>query len=76
MVDEESAKVLKILGQNVKKYMEMTGISFEELSEKTGIRKQYLKKITEGNCPGIMTGQVFIIAQALKIPPHKLVKGC
>ena len=76
MQDERYLAILKIFGQNVTKCMEERDIDFEELSKKTGIRKLYLKKITEGNCPGIMTSQIFILAKALKIRPHELVEGC
>ena len=76
MQDEKYMATLKVLGQNVKRYMKEKSIDFNELSKRTGIRKRYLKKITEGNCSGIMISQIFFLAKGLKINPHELVEGC
>lgn len=66
---------LRILGQNIKRIREIKNISLEEVSLKTGIRKQYLEKIESGNAPRCRFLQVYIIAEALNTKPHVLFEG-
>lgn len=68
-------KILKFFGQNVKKNRKKKGVTIEELSLKTGIRKQYLEKIERGEAFGVRTSHLFIIADALDVPPHILTEG-
>lgn len=76
MKDKEFERVLKKFGENVKQHCDEQGINIEELSAKTGIRKEYIKKIFAGNCPGISTNHIFILSEALKVQPNVLVTGC
>ena len=50
-------------------------MTLEEVSDKTGIRKQYLKRIEKGEAFGFTATQLMKIACALKIKPHVLVKN-
>lgn len=68
-------QVLKILGQNIKENIEKKGITLEEVSQKTSIRLPYLKKIENGEAFRVSTKHLFLIAEALNIMPHILVKG-
>ena len=43
--DEKSIKLIKIFGENVQKIRQSKNISIKKMSEKTGIRENYLKKI-------------------------------
>lgn len=74
-MNTEIIQALKILGQNIKDNREKRGITLEEVSQKTGIRLPYLKKIENGKAVGVSTMHVFIIAEALDVMPHILVKG-
>ena len=71
----EFNEVLKIFGTNVYKKRTKIGMTRKELSIKTGIRKEYLKKIEEGSAKGILCSHIFRIAQALKIEPYEICEG-
>ena len=54
------------LGNNIQKYRNEQQISIIELSEKTGIGKEYLRKIENGQAYGILLDKhLFKIANAL-----------
>lgn len=53
-ITETLKNEFKLLGQRIQKLREERNISIKKLSEKTGIRKEYLKKIEIGNAYGIM----------------------
>ena len=65
--DKELQKFEK-LGKNIQKYREGKEITLKELSEKTGIRKEYLQKIEKGIAYGVLIERhLFKIASALNI---------
>lgn len=66
---------LKIFGENIKFYREKQNITLNELSIKTKIRKEYLKKIENGSAIGVKTIQVFIIKEALNITFEEIFKN-
>ena len=70
----EAIKLIKILGNNVQKIRISKNISIKEMSEKTGIREKYLKKIEKGEAIGITTSKIFLIADALSVKVSLLVK--
>lgn len=72
--DVETMKILKILGNNVQKIRLSKNISIKEMSEKTGIREKYLKKIEKGEAIGITTSKIFLIAYALSVRVSLLLK--
>lgn len=72
--DEEAINIIKNLGSNVQKIRQSKNISIKELSEKTGIREKYLKKIEKGEAMGITTSKIFLIADALSVRVSLLVK--
>ena len=72
--DEEAINIIKNLGSNVQKIRQSKNISIKELSEKTGIREKYLKKIEKGEAMGITTSKIFLIAYALSVRVCLLVK--
>lgn len=74
-MDTEIIQALKILGQNIKENREKRGMTLEEVSQKTDIRLSYLKKIENGKAIGVSTMHIFMIAEALDVMPHILVKG-
>jgi len=43
-----------MLGEGVKYYREKRELTLKQMSERTGIRKEYLKKIEEGKAPRIL----------------------
>ncbi len=71
--DERTIKLVKLFGENVQRIRLEKGISIKELSEKTGIREKYLKRIEKGEALGLTTLHVFILAEALLVKPHLLV---
>ncbi len=72
---QEHIEAFKIIGQNIKENREKKGITLEEVSQKTSIRLPYLKKIENGEAFRVSTKHLFLIAEALNIMPHILVKG-
>jgi len=56
------------LGKNVKKFREEKGMTINELAEKTGLRKEYLKKIEEGKAYGVLLEKHLLkIAKGLNV---------
>lgn len=74
-MNTEFIQALKILGQNIKENREKREMTVEEVSQKTGIRLSYLKKIENGKAVGVSTMHIFMIAEVLDVMPHILVKG-
>ncbi len=72
--DVETIRLIKNLGNNVQKIRLSKNISIKEMSEKTGIREKYLKKIEKGEAMGITTSKIFLIADALSVKVSLLVK--
>ena len=72
---EEHLLLFKKLGENIKAQREKENISIKELSQKTGIRAEYLKKIEQGLALRITTTKIFNIATNINIKPSLLVKN-
>ncbi len=75
MNNEECGNEFEIFGNNVKKYRESKGLSIKELSDKTGITERYLTRIEQGIARRVNVSHIFILAEGLKIQPHKLCEG-
>jgi len=67
-------EMFKNFGENVRKQREKENITLEELSKKTKIRKQYLKKIENGKATGMPCFYLLILAQALNTKASELCK--
>jgi len=65
---------LKKLGQNIRIAREERNITIKELSEKTGIRTEYLKKIENGEAVRIKIFKLYQIAHAMNMKTSMLVK--
>lgn len=65
---------LKQLGQNVFKLRTKYNMTLEELSEKTGIRKQYLIKIEKGIAYGFRISHLEKLANAFEWNLKELLK--
>ena len=50
-------------------------MTIEELSNITGIRKEYLKKIEKGVARRVNASHIFIFADAFDIKPCEIVKN-
>ena len=72
--DDETIRLIKIFGMNVKKIRLGKNISIKELSEKTGIREKYLKKIEKGEAVGITITQMWQISEMLNSKIIDLIK--
>lgn len=60
-------------GENLKKIREKRNISIKELSEKTGIRKEYLKNIEKGIAYGVKFEKHIVkIAKAMNTTLYEL----
>ena len=66
--DERFLDTCKKLGNNIKRFREEKQKTIKELSETTGIRKEYLKKIEDGKAYGVLFEKHLVkIATALNI---------
>lgn len=70
----EKKAFLEKLGKRIKYYRELKGITINQMSERTGIRKEYLRKIEDGKAPGAMTSQIVRIALVLDVRMQQLVE--
>ncbi len=64
-IDTEDYKILKIVGQNIQKKRIARNLTIKQLSQKTKIREEYLKKIEKGTAIRMSTKHLFIIAEIL-----------
>lgn len=72
-MDEKKVRLFKTIGKNIKNVREEKGITRKEVSEKINIRKEYLKKIENGECSGLTADHLFKIANALNVEAKDLV---
>lgn len=66
----------EFIGKKIRQKREEKGLTLNELSLKTEIRKIYLQKIEEGSACGFTITKFFRIADALEIPASILIKSC
>lgn len=66
---EKKEKFLKQIGENIKRVREQKEKTLEEISKRTGIRKQYLIRIEKGIAYGFSTKHFLLISEALKVSP-------
>ena len=67
-IDNKLKEEFKKLGLHLKSLRESKGLTLNELSEETGIRKEYLMKIEDGNAYGLMLNRhILKIIKVLKI---------
>ena len=65
----------EFIGEKIRQKREEKGVTINELSLKTGIRKIYLQKIEDGKAYGFSTTKLFMIAEALETHASMLVIG-
>lgn len=66
--DEKFIEVCRKLGESINREREGKQISIKVLSEKTGIRAEYLKKIESGKAYGVLLDKHLLkIAKALNV---------
>lgn len=66
--------VLKVIGKEIKSLRESKSITVKQISHKTGIKENYLRKIENGEAANLSISQFFIIAEALKTKASELQK--
>ena len=66
--------IIKEYGNNIKRIRKFSNITLEELSEKSNINIEYLKKIENGTADNKVALYNHIIADALNIAPNDLCK--
>lgn len=74
-MEEKVKKAFKIFGKNIKNLRNERNMTIQELSELTGIRTQYFKRIELGTAKRLNASHIFIFAKAFKIKPHEVVKN-
>ena len=72
-IDEKLKQDFILLGKHIKKLREERNLTIEELSEKTGLRAQYLQKIEAGLAYGVMIEKHLVpLAKVFKVKFHEL----
>jgi len=70
--EEKFKKICKLLGQQIKNIRLFQNISLNEVSQKTGIRVSYLKKIEDGFAYGVLLNTHLVkISKALEVKLSK-----
>ncbi len=64
--------VLKIIGNNIRKYRKKVGLSQEQLADLAELHRTYIGGVERGE-RNVSALNIFKIAKALKIQPHKLL---
>ena len=72
---KNSKDIFRILGENICNFRNERNMTIEELSNITGIRKEYLKKIEKGVARRVNASHIFIFADAFDIKPCEIVKN-
>lgn len=73
--DNQFLQICIKLGKRIQNLREERQISIKEMSEKTGIRKEYLRKIELGKAYGILIDRhLFKIADILNVRMSTLLK--
>lgn len=65
--------VVAVLGANVRRYRKLAGISQEELSHRTGIKRSYISDLERGTRNPTVRA-VGKVAKALEIEPAELLR--
>ena len=65
----------RIFGQNIQEFRKERNMTIEELSQITGIKTQYLRRIKDGNAKRLKASHIFIFAKAFNLKPHEIVKN-
>lgn len=63
----------RLLGLNIAYYRKSKGFTQEMLAEKLDVNQQHISKIETASC-GVSLDLLFAIAEALEVPPHKLLE--
>lgn len=72
-ISEKLKEAFKQLGRHIQKLREERSISIKELSNKTGIRKEYLKKIEDGKAYGVLLNKHLVKnAKAMRVKLSEL----
>ena len=65
--------VVQLLGANVRRYRKLAGMSQEELSLESGMKRSYVSDLERGTRnPSVRA--LGRLAEALKVEPHALLK--
>ena len=68
----EKGGVLMPIGDRIRHYRELAGLTMEELAKKTGVQKSAINKYEKGIVTNIPINRVVLIADALDVEPVAL----
>ena len=71
----EINKTLIQFGKNVQKIRLKRNLSLEEVSHKTGIKINYLKKIEKGEAKRVSTKHLFLFVEIFEAKPSSFFEG-
>ena len=72
-MNQKHSKEYKSIGQTIKKYRKLRGLTQEQLADRINVDYSHISKM-ELATVGISLDKLFDIANALGIPPYKLLQ--
>lgn len=67
--------ILIKFGKNVQNIRLKRNLTLEEVSDKTGIKISYLKKIEKGEAKRVSTKHLFLFMEAFEVGPSSFFEG-
>lgn len=72
---KKNNKTLKTIGERLKKARENSGMSVNEVAQKTGIKASYIQRIEAGNAMRLNLSQTEILSESLNTDLYEIIKG-
>ena len=69
----KKSEMLQLLGQRIKYYRELKGLTLNQMSELTGIKKNYLKRIDKGNASSVSILHLVKMSEVLDISVYDFI---
>lgn len=64
---EQTSKTLKIIAKNLKRIRDERGLTIKDVSELTGIRCEYIRKIEQVKAPKMNLSKLYFLTKGLKV---------
>lgn len=68
LIDEETKRVVSLIGANIREHRKKLGMTQERLAELADINEKYLSSIENGNEANLSIGYIVSVAIAMELP--------
>ena len=72
-VDQETKRLVALVGSNIRSYRKAKGLTQEKLAELADINEKYLSSIENGNEANLSIGYLVAVATAMELSPFALM---